>query len=503
VFWAFIQLYIFYLKISLYGIYNIPIMSTNTKRPAAAKKASRGKNVTRDAEVTAPEPTPVPVPAPVPAPEPTPAPVPVEPAAPVVAPAPVAPAVESSSDSDGIRPARVRHLMDSELLNKVINDAISDSKAVCKRVKLLEKELSSGKVTESVQTIENSVKKTAKSTRDLTDVERVARQQELTGLSEKYKTARSIVDAHKPYRTRFSLTTAAAVTAYADHVLSCLFAYAGANLVGSGAKTLSREHFLQGTLREQEFYPLIADLDIVRCDLVDQHKRDMESKHARELELAVKAAVKAAERKIYSENKGIRKKKAEAKAEVKPDETKPADEAQQTTKDVAVEATRGEFRTYIAAAWKKHPAAQNTGATGKSARYKFGGDAKQFLCDLVEQLIANVTYLMDLQAQFNDTKTINEKSVVHVIKTKLANVGALKREESLSMVDGLVVDPTALKAARAAKTPFDINTLPRIAGKVVTRTVLYKSNLLDELQKNINVAIARASESQKNQTAAQ
>lgn len=497
---------LFHLKISTYGIYNTPTMSANTKRPAASKKASRGKNVARDVEPVVTEPVPVPVP--VAAPEPVPAPAPVTPAAPVAAPAPVAPVAvpaESSSDPDGIRPARVRHLMDSELLNKVINDAISDSKAVCKRVKQLEKELSSGKVTESVQTIENSVKKTSKSTRDLTDAERVARQQELAGLSERYKTARSVVDAHKPYRTRFSLTTAAAVTAYADHVLSCLFAYAGANLVGSGAKTLSREHFLQDSIRTQEFYPLIADLDVVRGALCEQHRREMESKHARELELAVKSAVKAAERKIYSENKGLRKKKAEVKPEAKPEETKPAEETTQqaATKDVVVEAARGEFRTYIAATWKKHPAAQNAGATGKSARYKFGGDAKQFLCDLIEQLIANVTYLMDLQAQFNDTKTINEKSVIHVIKTKLANVGALKREETLSMADGLVVDPTALKAARAAKTPFDINNLPKIAGKVVTRTVLYKSSLLDELQKNINAAIAKAGESQKNQTAAQ
>jgi len=491
----------FHLKISLIRIYTKPAMSANTKRPAASKKASRGKNATRDVEtVVAPEPTPTPAPVPVAAPEPVPAPAPVAAAAPLAA-SSSAVQVENVSEPEGIRPARVRHLMDSELLNKVINDAIADSKALCKRVKQLEKELASGKLTESVQTIENSVKKTSKSTRDLTEAERAARQQELAGLAEKYKYARSVVDAHKPYRTRFSLTTAAAVTAYADFVLHSYFTYAGQNLVDSGAKTLSREHFLQDSLRAQGFYPLIADLDVVRAALCEQHTRDMTAKHSKELEAAVKQAVKAAERKIYTEHK-LRKKKADAKpADAKPVEPEPEVVAVVKEASSAAEAARGEFRTYIAAAWKKHPAAQNAGATGKSARYKFGGDAKQFLCDLVEQLISNVTYLMDLQAQFNDTKTINEKSVMHVIKTKLTNVGTLKREETLTMVDGLVVDPVALKAARATKEQFDINNLPKIAGKVVTRVVQYKSGLLDELQKSISAAIAKAGE-QKNQQAA-
>jgi hypothetical protein len=60
------------------------------------------------------------------------------------------------------------------------------------------------------------------------------------------------------------------------------------------------------------------------------------------------------------------------------------------------------------------------------------------------------------------------------------------------MTDGLVVDPAALKAARAAKTPVDINTLPKIQGKVVERSVLYKSSLLDDLQKATAGAIAKA-----------
>ncbi len=480
-------------------------MSSPIKRPAAPKKASRGKNAARDVEAAAPEPvveptpTPVPVPTPVPTPTPVSAPEPVPAPAPVPAAAPVEATVDSTPhESDGIRPARVRHLMDSELLNKAINTAIGESKAVCKRVKQLEKELASGKISETVQTIENSVKKNVKNVRDMTDAERAARSQELAGLADRYKSARSVVDAHKPYRTRFSLTTAAAVTGYADYVLGRLFTFAGANLATSGAKTLSREHFLQDSLRQQDFFPLISDLDAVRVSLCEQHTKDMSAKHARELEQAVKAAVKAAERKIYSENKGLRKKKAvEAPAEAV---AAPVDGAiaQPVAEAAAVEAARGEFRTYIAAAWKNHPAAQNAGATGKSARYKFGGDAKQFLCDVIEQLISNVTYLMDLQAQFNDTKTINEKSVMHVIKTKLVNVGALKREETLTMTDGLVVDPAALKAARAAKTPIDVSTLPKIPGKVVTRVVLYKSSLLDDLQKVTSAAIAKAGESQKN-----
>lgn len=484
-------------------------MSAQIKRPAAAKKASRGKNVTRDVETPVSDPAPTPVVAPEPTPVPVAAPTPVPAPVPVAAPVPVEPATQTTSasestshESDGIRPARVRHLMDGGLLNEAINSAIGESKAVCKRVKQLEKELASGKVTETVQTIENSVKKNVKNVRDMTDAERASRTQELAGLADKYKSARAIVDAHKPYRTRFSLTTAAAVTGYADYVLGRLFTFAGANLATSGAKTLSREHFLQDSLRQQDFFPLISDLEVVRSALSDQHSKDMSAKHARELEQAVKSAVKAAERKIYAEHKLRKKKAAPEPAAPAVDAAAPAvDAAAQVAQPAqadATEAARGEFRTYIAAAWKCHPAAQNAGATGKSARYKFGGDAKQFLCDVVEQLIANITYLMDLQAQFNDTKTINEKSVMHVIKTKLVNVGALKREETLTMTDGLVVDPAALKAARATKTPVDINALPKIPGKVVTRVVLYKSSLLDDLQKATSAAIAKTNADQKN-----
>jgi hypothetical protein len=373
---------------------------------------------------------------------------------------------QAKKPNNGIRAARVRRDIDSNLLNKQLLDHLSEHRQVVDRRKYLEAALKSGKVTEN------------KVERDLTPEERAKFNAELVGSKEVWQRAVTEIEMYKSHRTRFSATTSAALTALANHVLRTLLCF-GARRLSEKENTLYLHHIAHFSAEELNIYAILRNLSVFTDEAQAQHVKQMKEEHAAELKRLERDVIK----KFKKDNNITipRKKKVAVDAAV----AAPAAVAETPAEVEVAKKPTHPFKVYVTQTWKSHPA--------NTKKIKLSTAVKDFLANLVAQLIELISKLAEHQMASKNTKTINCDAVTDAVTTLYITYGA-ERQEVFTQSQGKVIPFEVLAAEKEKKRAdpnyvIDREKLAKVDGTVVERSVNYVSPGLDELRGTIDAAV--------------
>jgi len=446
-----------------------------------AKKSTQPAPAAKKA-VEAPAPTPVVA---------APAPAPVVAAAPVASPAPV-------SSKSGISPARIRRHLDKLNLNRAIEEELAKLKVdtvahdtakanLAKGTKTVTEEYTeevSKTGADGVVTKEN-IKKTREVEVALTEADKKQMNATVAALAPKMPELEGKIAALSRERVRFSNNAPLALSVVCDELIQQLIEHAMKRVVAAKKKIVQVGHLHEDGVESLSLFPLVRSLP----SFVAMKEKLFSAMHKEEIDKLVASTRDAALKefkKLYAD--GLKKKKLEVPA-VAASAEEPAAAPAPTDDDDSDSKTT--FRFYVVQVCK-----EVIKANAEFAQVRISTDIRNYLSDLVVELIQRLSGLVYLTTVSMNVKTVNDEAILRTVQGLM--IDGKKSTEKVSFRTEQVVDPEALKAEQEKKAAakkegkeYKINTdaLPKVVGYVAEHSVEYVDSGFSQLAAKVKARL--------------
>lgn len=440
------------------------------------------KKVVRKQKVAA---TPADAPAPVVEVAPTPVPTPVEEVAPVVEAAPAPAATEVTPAKPvvvAISAARVRAHLDKMNLNKQLSALLAEVKAPLA-------EFEAAQVTLKKEDATADEKATAQATVD-----------RLAPLVPSLEAKNAALSRE---RIRFSSDAAVQLSIVLDELVQQLTEHTIKCAIENKKKIIQTEHLHKDGIESLPLYPLICSLPSfqkTRAALA-QSARDAAVAAATQAAAEDKASALAKAEREWKKKyhvttpKVVKTAPAAAAAPAAEDAAAPTPAAEEAAvvpvpkeKKVKAAEDKTSFRFYVGQVCKemvkRHP---------EYEKVRISTEIRDYLSNLLVELIQRLAPLVYLTAQNMKIKTINESAVFSTLETILIDGHAAV--ETIVLKEAQINDTSAHKAelakreeAKKAGTPYTatpLDKLPKITGLVAERTITYPTSGYAALHKRV------------------
>jgi histone H3/H4 len=382
-----------------------------------------------------------------------------------------------------INPARVRCHLDKLNLNAGVNQHIKPIKKQLNALKRAKFILETGTVpalkpTKSADKNENATPATAD---DKSQAEKVVA--EVEPLSKELETK---LEALSRERTRFSNEASIALAIICDEFVQQFGEHAMKRVLVAKKKIIQVEHIHESGVEKLSLYPLAKTLPSF-LKATEENAARLRKEQDKELGKALKVQLEKEFRKNYV----CTKKKQEAVPAEQPavveaaeQVPEPAADTVDTTDDVD---SKTSFKHYVGLVCKdlmdKEP-------EYKSTRVSDG--IKQYLSDLLTELIRKLSPLINLTTQCMKNKTVNDVAVLRTVEAIL--IDGHEAVEVLEFSNEQIHDPALVKAEIAKRSEeakedrkYKVNLadIPLVSSLVATRKITYPTSGFSELESRV------------------
>ena len=389
------------------------------------------------------------------------------------------PAAEQAVPAIVTAPSRIRHNMDDGAMNATVEKLCSDLQTTIDAFHAAKKALASGKIqdTRTVGEGDDAVEETYE--RNITAAEK----KEFTAVVAKHeKDIHTLEAEHKAYSAchwRFSKHTPFAVAAIVDEIVREMALHGMNAARDAKRKQVSLQHVYSEGLSGMQLYPLIHGLK-----LYQDTNREMV---AQRTEAAREVERKAITREAISEFKKTHDVKLRNKAPVA--EIEPQDAPERPVVERQPVDRRISLECYVKTLCK-HVAHDNF----PDENYSVSTEARSHIDELLREFLQRLSSLTREVLTYSSDKTIQEKTILHVVKSLLIDGHA--PEEVITLMDEDILDPNvlreeeekkALEKAKGRTYKIDKKNIPTVTGKAAVRTVNYPTSawpMLEELVKS-------------------
>ena len=404
-----------------------------------------------------------------------------------------------------ISPARVRRHADKLGLNHLIEEMVTKLQADISIYETSSKALATGGRTQPQEYTEETqvdgkteqVKKTREVVVPLTEEDKKQLVATVAALQPKMGEFNSRVAALSRERTRFASDSAVVLATICECVVRQLFSHAVARVLLANKKIVHTEHLFEDGVEALPLYALVRTLPSfasMQKKLVDEARTAAQTK---QLNDAVENALKDF-KKLHADVLP-KKKRHEAAAPV---EAAPVEAAPVPAPAPAVDAENDDEDASESKTSFKFYVTQTSKAVKSSkpeyAAVRISTEIRDFVSDLLAELIRRLTNLVYLEIDSMKVKTVNDVAILQCVKKLLVDGHAAV--ESIAETIEMLPDPEVVSAlhkeravAVAAHQPppkIDMSAIRKTPQYVAVRSFKYPTSGYDALEAEVKAKLA-------------
>lgn len=375
-----------------------------------------------------------------------------------------------------ISPARVRHYLDKESMNKCINDAYKLMKSRLSALATAKQCLATGTFKQlSAEGVETEVA--------LTPAKRAeceATVAEVTPLEREYVFK---MDALSRERERFSSSAPTVLSIVCDEIVRQLVSHTIESAINDDRKIILNRHMHCEGVEKLSLYKLVKDLPSFKRG-AELYAESLEQKREEELKKAIRTESWRDFRTRYNQSLARKKKVPAMVLPIKaPELAAEPVVAEEHVDDELDLNNKSSFVFYVVRECKS--------ITNSNKAYngiRISTEIKKYLSDILIEFIRKMSTQVYLTTDAMTRKTVNKNAIMRTIQKLM--VDGHKSVETITYVHAEVLDPFKKEEELAKKAEqeklgleykIDLSKLPKVAGYAAVKTVTYPTSGYSEL----------------------